>query len=219
MHMELVDSHENLDVSDASHGSTIAYLIGKSLYLNTTNRCSNHCTFCPKFSDTTLKGNDLRLDHEPDAAEVLAAIDGFDATAVYHEVVFCGYGESLLRLDLVQEVAAELKWRRLKVRINTDGQANLVHGRNILPELGALVDTVSVSLNAADGETYQRLCNTPFGEAGFPGVCDFIREATRHIPAVIASAVALPGIDLSRVRAVALSLGAQFRERAYVEAG
>jgi TatD DNase family protein len=167
----------------------------------------------------TLKGNELRLDHEPDAAEVLEAIDGFDAAAVYNEVVFCGYGESLLRLDLIQEVAAELKWRGLKIRINTDGQANLVHGRNILPELAGLVDTVSVSLNAAEGETYQRLCNTPFGEAGFSGVCDFIREATHYIPTVIASAVALPGIDASRVRALALSLGARFRDRPFVEAG
>ena len=217
--MKLVDSHQNNDGGSASSGSTIAYLIRKSLYLNTTNRCSNRCTFCPKFTDMTLKGNELRLNHEPDAAEVLEAIDGFDAAVIYHEVVFCGYGESLLRLDLIREVAAELKWRGLPVRINTDGQANLVHGRNILPELAGLVDTVSVSLNASDGATYQCLCNTPFGDAGFTGVCNFIREATVHIPTVIASAVALPGVDVARVQALAFSLGARFRERAYVEAG
>jgi len=219
MVMESADIPENEAAGSVAPDATIAYLIGDSLYLNTTNRCSNRCTFCPKFTDMALKGNELRLAREPDAAAVLDAIDGFDPAAVYHEVVFCGYGESLLRLDLVQEVAAELKWRGLQVRINTDGQANLVHGRNILPELEGLVDSVSVSLNAADGETYQRLCDTPFGAAGFPGVCDFIREATRHIPIVIASAVALPGIDVSRVRALALSLGARFRERPYLEAG
>ncbi len=48
----------------------------------------------------------------------------------------------------------------MTVRINTDGQANLVHGRNILPELHGLVDAVSVSLNAADAATYQRLCHS-----------------------------------------------------------
>ena len=201
---------------DAPSGSTIVYRIGNSLYLNTTSRCSNRCTFCPKFEKTTLKGHELKLGREPDAAEVIDAIDGFDAEASYDEVVFCGYGESLLRLDLVQEVAAVLKWRGLKVRINTDGQANIVYGRNVLPELAGLIDTLSVSLNAADAETYCRLCHSPFGEAGFSGVCDFIREGKRFIPTVIASAVALPGLDMARVRALAQNLGVTFRERPYI---
>jgi TatD DNase family protein len=195
---------------------TIAYKIRDSLYLNITNRCSNRCTFCPKFEEFTVKGHELKLSHEPNLAEVMAAVD--DASG-FDEVVFCGYGEPLIRLDLVKEVAAQLKSRGLKVRINTDGQANLVHGRNILPELAGLVDALSVSLNAADAETYARLCNTPFGDAGFQGVCDFLREAKRHIPQVVASAVALPGLDIARVRALAQELGVEFREREYAEVG
>jgi TatD DNase family protein len=198
---------------------TIAYMIRSSLYLNITNRCTNHCTFCPKFEELAVKGHELRLRHEPDYAEVIAAIDGIGDDVAYDEVVFCGFGESLLRLDLVKEVAAELKRRGLKVRINTDGQANLVYGRNILPELAGLINTVSVSLNGADASTYQRLCNSPYGEAGFSGVCDFIREATGYIPTVVASAVTLPGLDVASVRLLALSLGATFRERPYAEVG
>jgi TatD DNase family protein len=206
-------------VDIASETPTIAYMIRNSLYLNITNRCTNHCTFCPKFEELAVKGHELRLRHEPDYAEVIMAIDGLDESAVYDEVVFCGFGESLLRLDLVKEVAAELKRRGLKVRINTDGQANLVYGRNIFPELAGLIDTVSFSLNAADATTYQRLCNTPYGETGFDGVCDFIKEATRHIPLVIASVVTLPGLDVANVRMLALSLGATFRERPYAAVG
>jgi TatD DNase family protein len=196
--------------------ATIAYKIRDSLYLNITNRCSNRCTFCPKFDDFVVKGHELKLSHEPSAAEVLAAVD--DA-AGFSEVVFCGYGEPLIRLDLVKEVAAELKRRDLQVRINTDGQANLVHHRNILPELAGLVDVVSVSLNAADPETYQRLCNTPFGAAGFQGVCDFLVEAKRHIPQVVASAVTVPDLDVAKVRELAERLGVEFREREYAEVG
>ena len=172
--------------------------------------------YCAKFDDFTVKGHFLRLDHEPPAAEVLAAIGD---PSGYDEVVFCGYGEPLLRLDLVKEVAAALKAQGVRIRINTDGQANLVHGRNILPELAGLVDCVSVSLNAADGETYARLCNTPFGEAGFRGVCDFLREARHHIPQVVASAVTVPGLDMARVRSLAEELGVEFREREYQEVG
>lgn len=194
----------------------IAYTIRNSLYLNITNRCSNRCTFCPKFEDFLVKGHFLKLDREPTSAEVLEAIGDPNS---YDEVVFCGFGESLIRLDLVKKVAAELKRTGVKVRINSDGQANLVHGRNILPELAGLVDTISVSLNAADAATYARLCNTPFGAAGFEGICDFLRDAPRYIPEVVATAVTVPGIDIEAVRELAQSLGVSFRVREYAEVG
>jgi TatD DNase family protein len=203
-------------IGGGDESASIAYRIRDSLYLNITNRCSNRCSFCAKFDDFTVKGHFLRLAHEPSAAEVLAAIGD---PGGYAEVVFCGYGEPLLRLDLIKEVAGELKKRGVRIRINTDGQANLVYGRNILPELAGLIDCVSVSLNAADAETYARLCNTPFGEAGFRGVCDFLREARHHIPLVVASAVTVPGLDLAKVRRLAEGLGVEFREREYQEVG
>jgi TatD DNase family protein len=203
-------------ISSDAQRDTIAYKIRNSLYLNITNRCSNRCSFCAKFEDFTVKGHHLQLGHEPSASEVMSAIG---TRADFDEVVFCGYGEPLLRLDLIKEVAAKLKERGIKIRINTDGQANLVYGRNILPELAGLVDTLSVSLNAADPVTYNRLCNTPFGNAGFQGVCDFLHEATRHIPTVVATAVTVPDVDIAQVRLLATSLGVLFREREYAEVG
>jgi TatD DNase family protein len=194
----------------------IAYKIRNSLYLNITNRCSNRCSFCAKFDDFTVKGHNLLLDGEPSFEEIMAAVgqpQGVD------EVVFCGYGEPLIRLDLVKRVASELKGRGYPIRINTDGQANLVHGRNILPELAGLVDSVSVSLNAPDADTYGQICNTPYGAAGFEAVCTFIREAQQFIPQVVASAVTVPGIDIDACRRLAESLGAEFRAREYAEVG
>ena len=135
------------------------------------------------------------------------------------EVVFCGFGEPLLRLDLVKQVASELKQQGYCIRINSDGQANEVYGRNILPELAGLVDSISVSLNAPDAATYSRLCNTPFGETGFSSVCKFISTAVAHIPQVIASAVTVPGVDIEACRILAESLGAEFRAREYTEVG
>jgi TatD DNase family protein len=139
--------------------------------------------------------------------------------AGYDEVVFCGYGEPLLRVDLIREVAIELKKKGCRIRINTDGQANMVHGRDILPELEGLIDSVSVSLNAPDAATYAQLCHTPFGEAGFHAVCKFLREAKKYIPQVVATAVTVPGVDVAAVRRVAESLGVEFREREYAEVG
>jgi len=196
--------------------ASIAYKIRNSLYLNITNRCSNHCSFCAKFNDFFVKGHFLKLDHEPSVPEVMSAIGD---PSTYDEIVFCGYGEPLLRLDLLREVARQLKTKGCRIRINTDGQANLVYGRNILPELAGLVDAISVSLNAADSETYKKLCASPFGSAGFSGVCDFLTEAKKHIPMVVASAVTVPGLDIEAVRRLAESLGVIFREREYADVG
>lgn len=204
------------NIGGAKQSARIAYRIRNSLYLNITNRCSNRCSFCAKFNDFTVKGHYLRLEHEPNFREVMAAIREHQD---YAEVVFCGYGEPLLRLDLVKEVAKELKKRGVMVRINTDGQANLVYGRNILPELAGVIDCISVSLNAADAETYVRLCNSPFGTEAWGGIRDFLGEAKKHIPLVVASAVTVPGIDIEAVRKLAAALGVEFREREYAEVG
>ncbi|MBW2504701.1 MAG: YchF/TatD family DNA exonuclease [Deltaproteobacteria bacterium] len=194
----------------------IAYVIRNSLYLNITNRCTNRCTFCAKFKDFTVKGHQLCLQREPSGDDVIAAIGD---PSPYDEVVFCGYGEPLIRLDVVKHVAHWLKQRNIKVRVNTDGQANLLHGRNVLPELDGLVDAISVSLNAPDAEQYQDICQSEFGEAAYGAIQQFLLEAKRYIPSVTATAVTLPGVDMAACRKVADELGVAFRERTYNDPG
>ena len=204
-------------IGTPDQSSRIAYKIRDSLYLNITNRCSNRCVFCAKFKDFTVKGHALKLEREPTVEEVKQAIG---RPQDYREVVFCGYGEPLLRLDLVKEVAAWLHEQGIRVRINTDGQGNLVHKRNILPELTGLVDAISVSLNAADPATYQRICQSEFGEDGYLAVKNFLREAKNYIPSVTASVVTLPGIDIEACRKIAVEeLGVRFLVRRYNEVG
>jgi TatD DNase family protein len=195
----------------------IVYPIRNSLYLNLTNRCSNLCTFCAKKASYVVKGHDLELSREPSAEELVQAVGDPQR---YKEIVFCGFGEPLLRLETVKTVAAELKKKGARVRIDTDGQANLVYGRNILPELKGLVDAVSVSLNAESPEKYQRLCRSPFGEESFHGILDFIREAKKVIPEVVATIVEMPGVDVEACRRLAEEeLGVKFKRRAYDEVG
>jgi len=120
----------------------------------------------------------------------------------------------------VKEIAAELKRRGARVRVNTDGLGNLVHGRNVLPELAGRVDALSVSLNAPDAETYARICPNRYGAASFPALLDFLREAPKHVPSVVATAVALPGLDHEAVRRLAESIpGVSFRLRPYDDLG
>ncbi len=195
----------------------IAYQIRDSLYLNITNRCTNSCIFCAKFSDFIVKGHELQLDHEPSVNEIKHVIG--DPTR-YTEIVFCGYGEPLLRLDLIKEMSTWLHDKGVKVRINSDGQANLVHGRNILPELKGLIDSISISLNASDAKSYHHLCRSTFGaQKSYQAVKDFLLQAGDYIPEVLATAVTYPGVDIGACEQVAKGLGVTFRAREYNEVG
>jgi len=190
----------------------ITYPIRNSLYLNITNRCTAACTFCVRYHTDFVKGHNLRLGEEPTAEEVITQIGD---PKRYAEIVFCGYGEPLLRLDVVKTVAAEVKRRGGRVRIDTNGHANLIYRRNVLPELAGLVDAVSVSLNAQNAELYHKITQSQFGIKTYEAVKEFIQEAKKHIPDVTATVVSLPEVDIDVCRKIADALGATFRVREY----
>lgn len=158
------------------------------------------------------------MDREPSAEEILKAIGDPNQ---YKEIVFCGYGEPLIRLDIVLEVAKKIKSqlgkRKTKIRIDTNGLANLFWGRNITPELKKLIDIVSVSLNAENEEVYDRICHPVYGKKAYPAIIDFIKESKKYIPEVEVTVVDLPVIDINACKKIAKDLGASFRIRPYYE--
>lgn len=198
--------------------TSIAYKIRNSLYLNITNRCTIGCVFCGKWKSFMLRDYNLRLKKEPTAEEIINAAGGVKDI---EEVVFVGWGESLLRLDVVKEVSKKLKAAGAKkVRIDTDGLANLVHGQNILPELKGVVDAISVSLNAHDADTYAEICPSKYGPKAYPAVVEFIKEAKKYIPDVTASVVTVPVVDVEACRKIVEDIGGvRFRPRQYGRVG
>lgn len=193
----------------------IAYKIRDSLYLNITNRCTNECTFCIRFHTDYVKGHHLRLTDEPTEKELKAQIKD---PSEYKEVVFCGFGEPLLRLDVVKNIASWIKQHKGKVRINTNGHGNMIHVRNILPELKGIVDSISISLDAHDEESYNRICRPAFNNA-FQGVLSFIKEAKKYIPEVRATVVTVKGVDIEKSKKIAEDLGVKFKVRKLDEVG
>ncbi len=189
----------------------VAYTLGKNLYLNITNRCTNNCLFCIRHTVEGV-GYDLWLKHEPSLEEVLAAVP--DPTR-YQEIVFCGYGEPLMRLELVRKAAEQLKQMGARIRINTNGQANLIYGRNVVPELKDLVDTVCISLNAQSVARYVEICRPIYGEKAYQAVLDFACCCVGKIPRVVLSVVQWPGVDVERCREIARKLGGEFRLRRF----
>ncbi|MCK5451061.1 MAG: YchF/TatD family DNA exonuclease [Candidatus Omnitrophica bacterium] len=162
---------------DIEEESMIAYAIRDSLYLNITNRCTNRCVFCVRQYSDYVKGHNLKLSHEPSVEKTLEAmgdISGFD------EVVFCGYGEPTIRMDIIKEIASYVKREGGKVRLTTNGQGDLINGREIAQELSGLVDNVSVSLNAPNSEAYDKLCRSDFGREAYDAMIRFIESCQKR---------------------------------------
>ncbi len=187
----------------------IAYQIRDSLYLNITNRCTNRCSFCVKFNSDFVKGHRLRLDHEPSVEELK---DEIGDPLRFREIVFCGYGEPLQRLDVVKEIALWVKQQGGYIRVNTNGHANLIHGRNIIPELKGLVDSISISLDAQDAETYNRICRPDFPQA-YQEVIRFTEQVKAFVADVQVTVVRLPEIDMVKCEQIAAALGVRLRIR------
>ncbi len=81
----------------------------------------------------------------PTVEEVIQEFQKYDLDD-FKEVVFCGFGEPLERVEDVVQIAGILKHfrRDLPIRINTNGLANLIHQRDVTPELKGRIDTVSI---------------------------------------------------------------------------
>ena len=198
-------------------GDVIAYTLHGNCYLNLTSRCTLRCEFCPKFNKNwEVQGYPLRLRQEPSVPQMLAAVG--DPTA-YREVVFCGLGEPTLRLPELLQVAHKLKQAGARVRLNTDGLANWVNQRNIVPELAECVDALSISLNAQDETTYNRHCRPP-AIGAYPELLEFILCARELIPDTTITAVdGLEGVDIAACEALAERFNVKFRRRVLDEVG
>lgn len=193
---------------------TYTYRLGNKIYVNLTNRCSNDCEFCVRRTDA-FRDIGLWLEHEPSAEEVINSFEDLDSA---EEIVFCGYGEPMYRLDVMCEVADYLKSKGKRTRVNTNGQAALICGEGVPEKLGGRIDTVNVSLNAADAKAYQALCHSEFGEKAFYALLDFAKECKNYVPRVVLSIVDVVGeSELEKARAIADALGVELRIRTYVK--
>ena len=85
------------------------YTLDGKIYINLTNLCTNDCVFCIRAIKDDVVGANLFLDTEVlDINEVKKQLDGFEPDK-YSEIIFCGYGEPILKLDALKEIAAYIK--------------------------------------------------------------------------------------------------------------
>ena len=197
---------------------TITYPVNNGIYVNMTNRCPCACTFCLRKQSPSVYGSDpLWLDREPTVNEVCDNIDTWDLSQ-YKEMVFCGYGEPTERLDDLLEVAKYIKSKSdIKIRINTNGLADLIWKESTAPKLQGLIDTVSVSLNATNKEDYLKIVRPKFGIESYDAVLKFTKECTKYVPSVVMTVVdeVTSKEEQEICRKICESVGATRRLRAY----
>jgi TatD DNase family protein len=191
----------------------IVYEAHGNLYLNITNRCNLKCRFCPKFNHHwIIDEHSLLLLHEPTVDEIITAAGDISA---YNQVVFCGLGEPTLRLNIILEVAHNLKSRGASIRLNTNGLANRENKKDITPELSECIDALSISLNAQDEIVYDYHCR-PKELGAYYEMRDFITCATNSINDITLTAIdGLQGVDIHACEKIAKDYGVKFKKRLY----
>ena len=201
----------------------LAYLLDGKVYINLTNSCTNDCVFCIRSIKEDVVGANLFLNTENVKAEdVITQLEAMH-DKLSSEIIFCGYGEPMLKLDVIKEVAKYIKekYPNTILRINTNGHANLVYKRNVIPELKGLIDKFSVSLNGENEEVYNEL-SQPHIENAYEGVKEFIALAVKEgfdTTATIVTGYKNYKVDMQKCIEITKELGANFRERPWIENG
>lgn len=196
---------------------TLGYTLERRRHLNVSNRCNLRCSYCPRArGEWCVAGHDLRLRRDPSSLELMHAAC---CPGQYEEIVFCGLAEPTLRLGTLLSTAARLRHTGARLVLHTDGLANLVHGRDVTGELGQVFDAVSVSLDAADAEGYERL-QRPTLPRAYRAVLDFVRRLRDRVPRVELTAIeGLPGVWLEACSDLARRLDVGLRTRRIEEVG
>jgi cyclic pyranopterin phosphate synthase len=182
------------------------------VYINATNRCTNRCTFCVRQFTPGLSGYMLYLKSEPTADELWEALQR-EIHPTDRQVVWCGFGEPTIRLDLILDLTRKMKekYPHVQIRLDTDGQAQLRYkSRNVAKELKeAGVDVVSISLNAENEEKYNALCNPAYPDA-YKAILQFAKECKKYFSSVRLSVVGSTDANILKCKRIADELNCEF---------
>ncbi len=195
------------------------YRYGDNLYVNLTNKCCNSCDFCiRKNGDGIGDSGCLWLDREPAAKECIDLIEEFlHEEKGFNEVVFCGYGEPTYCLDNMIKIADYVHSVGKKTRLNTNGLGSLINDKDVAKELKGKLDVVSVSLNADNEVSYDKICHSVYGTAAFEEMLNFAKECKDLGINTVLSIVAVPGVDIEKCKELSERIGVPLRVREYIK--
>jgi len=136
-------------------------------------------------------GKELWLDRDAAFEDIISQLP--ESISHYREIVFCGFGEPTCNLEVLSLAGKYLKRLGQRVRLNTNGQANLYYGQDVTGRLVGAVDVVNVSLNASNAKEYQHICKSAYGEYAFDALLEFASQCQEKGMEVIMSVVDIIG--------------------------
>ena len=162
----------------------------RAVYVNITNDCNCDCIFCLRSIKEMARESSLWIEHDPSLTEIVEELERLPWQYV-REVVCCGFGEPLIRLDTVLSV---LRWVKehhpdMSTRVNTNGLGELEHGYVFADQFAGLLDTVSISLNASNAERYLALTRSRFGISSYEAMLTFAEHCKPYVPNVVLTVV------------------------------
>ena len=162
----------------------------RAVYVNITNDCNCDCVFCLRSMKEMARESSLWIEHDPSLPEIVEELERLPWQYV-REVVCCGFGEPLIRLDTVLSV---LRWVKehhpdMPTRVNTNGLGELEHGYVFADQFAGLLDTVSISLNASNAERYLALTRSRFGISSYEAMLTFAEHCKPYVPNVVLTVV------------------------------
>lgn len=196
---------------------TIFYKFEGKMYINLTNGCPCRCVFCIRDNADSISGNDsLWLEREPTMEEIISAFERFDKSDI-SEAVFCGYGEPMVRADMVVKTAEYIRAHsEMKLRLNTNGLVKLIHPDFDINRLKGVIDSVSISLNAPNAARYNEVTRPSFGEKSFEVMLDFAAKMKEICHTAFTVVDIITPAEIEECRAIADKMGIPLRVRAYV---
>lgn len=192
---------------------------GVTCYVNTTNRCPCACTFCLRQTKEMMENNSLWLKEEPSKELIIEEFKKYNLND-FKEIVFCGFGEPMERWDDIKEVIDYIRSvkKNMKIRINTNGLANDIYGRDVTPEYKGRFDTVSISLNAPTKEEFLELTRSKFGISSFDDMLDFVKKCKAYVPNVVLTVVDIIGEEkIEACQKITDEIGVTLRVRPFEE--
>jgi TatD family-associated radical SAM protein len=202
---------------------------GPEFSINFTNNCPNACVFCVRdFSAGWKNDNNLYLSEEPPVEEIKDAIVKEISNRGANNITlvkFCGYGEPLLRAEVIIEIATFIKTfiPDVKIQINTSGWPYYrYHGVSLADYKAAGISSFSISINAPNKELYDRITRPGVYDVdteAFVDTLKFIEKCTEYqfeTKCTLVNLGTLTNDDINNTEKIVTNLGAVFIVRNYV---
>ena len=213
----------------------ITYQVRDAIYVQLTEKARGTTLLASRGPGFTMPATSgfkplaaFHPEKEPSASDVISAIEsafaaGYDTgAAASHEgdlkgLTFAGGGDPLERLDTLCEVSSYVRYARpgTPIIVNTLGLIPSSEQPDIIQKLvDSGVERVSVLLNASNPMEYKKIMKPEDG-LSFQDVCAFIANCKDAGIATTATAAENKKVSMPSVRALANSLGADFKSRSY----